>query len=427
MNNPQINKIEKEQLSRNIKTDILVIGSGIAGVVCAYELKKHGYDVVLVDKGQVGCGVTKKTTAFLSIEQDYLYHDMINDLGYEKAKRFLNYNLEALSFYERLSKKADIGFQKTNLILYSTKNENKILNEQRALQRLGIETKIINELDLNMNVKKALVIPNQAYIDPFKTMFFLTKDLKIYQNTKIIKLTSNYAYTESNTIKFKIVIVATNYPFLRFKGLHFLKLSQKMSSVISIKYNQLTNMYLSIDEDGLYIRPYDDYTIIGGFDRNLKNEDQNNLQSLENTVLDIFPNVEIINKWINQDVVTLDKVPHIGRFDMLHQNWYLVTGFNLWGFLWSYAASQIIIKQIKSNQKSYLTNPQRFFLNKAFVKHTFNTFKSVFKFKKPRCTHLGSSLNYNTESGCWECPSHGSRFKKDGTVVNGPAQKDLKF
>ena len=88
MNNPQINQIEKEQLSRNIKTDILVIGSGIAGVVCAYELKKHGYDVVLVDKDQVGCGVTKKTTAFLSIEQDYLYHDMINDLGYEKAKRF---------------------------------------------------------------------------------------------------------------------------------------------------------------------------------------------------------------------------------------------------------------------------------------------------------------------------------------------------
>ena len=112
---------------------------------------------------------------------------------------------------------------------------------------------------------------------------------------------------------------------------------------------------------------------------------------------------------------------------MLHQNWYLVTGFNLWGFLWSYASSQIIIKQIKSIQKSYLTNPQRFFLNKAFVKHTFNTFKSVFKFKKPRCTHLGSSLNYNTESDCWECPSHGSCFKKDGTVVNGPAQKDLKF
>lgn len=41
------------------------------------------------------------------------------------------------------------------------------------------------------------------------------------------------------------------------------------------------------------------------------------------------------------------------------------------------------------------------------------------------CTHLGCITQWKTELGLVACPCHGSRFKRDGTVVQGPAPRPL--
>ncbi len=41
------------------------------------------------------------------------------------------------------------------------------------------------------------------------------------------------------------------------------------------------------------------------------------------------------------------------------------------------------------------------------------------------CTHLHGIVNWNDAERSWDCPLHGSRFRPDGSVIEGPATEDL--
>jgi cytochrome b6-f complex iron-sulfur subunit len=42
------------------------------------------------------------------------------------------------------------------------------------------------------------------------------------------------------------------------------------------------------------------------------------------------------------------------------------------------------------------------------------------------CTHEGTQVAYQLANDRFNCPNHGSNFKTDGTVINGPATTALK-
>ena len=57
----------------DIRTDVLVIGGGISGILTAYFLQQKGIDYVLVEKGRICSGTTRNTTAKITFQHGLTY------------------------------------------------------------------------------------------------------------------------------------------------------------------------------------------------------------------------------------------------------------------------------------------------------------------------------------------------------------------
>jgi glycine/D-amino acid oxidase-like deaminating enzyme len=73
-------------LDKQDKADVAIIGSGIAGMSVAWELARAGKDVVILDRGPIGKGMTSRTTAHLTAQCDDGFDLMIKRRGEELTK-----------------------------------------------------------------------------------------------------------------------------------------------------------------------------------------------------------------------------------------------------------------------------------------------------------------------------------------------------
>ena len=98
-------------LKGNIKTDVLVIGGGMAGILTAYRLGQAGVNCVVAEARTVGDGITKNTTAKVTAQHGLIYKDIIRRRGLEMAKAYLKANGQAVADFRDLSKQYPCDFE----------------------------------------------------------------------------------------------------------------------------------------------------------------------------------------------------------------------------------------------------------------------------------------------------------------------------
>src|SRR5688500_265522 len=74
------------RLRESIRTDVCIIGAGIAGLTTAYLLGREGRSVVVLDDGMIGGGMTGRTTAHLTNAYDDRYVEIERLHGEEAAR-----------------------------------------------------------------------------------------------------------------------------------------------------------------------------------------------------------------------------------------------------------------------------------------------------------------------------------------------------
>lgn len=464
---------KREALNKDIKTDILVIGAGIAGILTAYMLKQKGREVVVIDAAEIASGNTKNTTAKITSQHDLIYSKLITEFGEEKARQYAKANELAIKKYKEIieDRRIECDFEEKPAYVYSL-NEVEVLKEEaEAAKKLGIDAEFVQEANLPFKINGALKFNNQAQFNPLKFLKDISNELVIYENTRALEIKENLVVTSGGNITAKNIVVATHYPIMNAPGYYFMKMHQERSYVLALENkSEIDGMYIDLNKEGYSFRTYNNLLLLGGIrHRTGENEEGGSYDELRKVAKKLYPKAKEKYHWSAQDCMTIDGIPYIGRYSSETPNIYVATGFNKWGMTSSMVSAMIISDMIleKENDFSEIFSPRRFDLSLSInniandlietaknfiaqkvyipsseIEHIKNGHGGIIEyngekvgvyknkegkefFVSTKCTHLGCQLSWNADELTWDCPCHGSRFDYKGRLIGSPATKDL--
>lgn len=425
------NRIQLPEFSRveqDITTDVLIVGGGMAGVLTAYMLERAGVDYLLIEEDRIGSGISANTTAKITSQHGLIYGQLIDRFGVDKARMYWEANEQARKQFQKFAQFVDCDFEVKDNYIYSRNAPNKLKKELAALDCIRVPAQFVKQLPLPFSTVGAIRFRDQAQFHPLKFLAGISRGLRIYEHTSARAFYGNTVVTDGGKIYASKVIVATHFPMLNKHGGYFLKMYQDRSYVVAVERAQNVNgMYLDESKQGLSFRNYGNLLLIGGGGHRTGKQGSA-WSELDAFAQRYYPKARVKYRWAAQDCMTLDGMPYIGQYSKRTPNLYVATGFNKWGMTSSMVAAMILsdLVQEKENPYASVFSPVRTILRPQLLINAFEATANLLTPTVPRCPHLGCALKWNAQEHTWDCPCHGSRFGKNGQLLDNPATGNLK-
>lgn len=419
---------EFEKLRGDLNTDVLIIGGGMAGILCAYMLEKAGVDYALVEAETICSGITGNTTAKITSQHGLIYDKLVREFSVEEARMYLSANEAALEKYRELCADIDCGFEIKDSYVYSLSDRNKLEKEMTALGKIGYPAELVENLPLPVRTVGAVKFNAQAQFDPLRFVSAIAKGLSIYEHTKVLELIGTKARTADGEINAEKVVVTTHFPFINKHGSYFLKMYQHRSYVIALENAQdVGGMYVDEDKKGMSFRNYGGLLLLGGGGHRTGKQGGGWVE-LESFAARNYPQAVEKYLWAAQDCMTLDGMPYIGYYSKNTPELLVAAGFNKWGMTSAMMSASILTDMLlgRKNEYARLFSPSRSILRPQLAANGLEAVVNLLTPSKKRCPHLGCALKWNSQERTWDCPCHGSRFTEDGKLIDNPATGDLK-
>lgn len=416
-----------EPLCGDRRTDVLIVGGGIAGLLCAYHLRQAGVDCLLLEAERICGGVTENTTAKITSQHGLCYHRIAKRYGMEAAGLYLEANERAAAVYRRLCVGMDCDYEERDGYVYTLQDRAVMARELTTLHRLGYTADFIEELPLPLPTAGAVRFARQAQFHPLRFLGELARELPVCEQTKVRELMPNRAITDRGTVTAENIVIATHFPILNKHGFYFMKQYQHRSYVLELdRAETYQGMYVDDGERGLSFRSYGKRLLLGGGGHRTGKQG-GNWKELRSFAAEHYPQSRETDHWAAQDCMTLDGIPYIGRYAKHLPNVYVAAGFNKWGMTTAMVAGELLRDLILGRRNPYeaVFSPQRTVLHTQLAVNLLESARSVLTPTVPRCPHMGCALKYNSAEHSWDCPCHGSRFGRDGELLDGPANDDL--
>ena len=371
-------------LGEDRKTNVCIVGAGIAGLTTAYLLAKEGQSVIVLDDGPIGGGMTSRTTAHLTHALDDRFYELERLFGEEGSRLAAESHSAAIDFIEQTveDEKIDCEFERLDGYLFIPPDGRlQVLDDELpAAHRAGL--KKVKRLDRapldSFDTGPCLHFPNQGQFHPLKYLRALARAFesnggKIFTGTHadVIeegKITTTNGYT----ILTNAVVVATNCPVNNRVTIHT-KQAPYTTYVIGarVKRGSIPAMLLWDAPDDLsrayhYIRIQKDkefdVLIVGGEDHKTGQQHDGSQRwgKLEQWTRNRFRIEGIEFRWSGQVMEPVDSLAFIGR-NPGDENIFIATGDSGMGMTHGTIAGLLLTDQImgRDNPWADLYDPSR--------------------------------------------------------------------
>ncbi len=388
-------KLRTEPVTSDLTTDVCVVGAGIAGVTTAYLLAREKKNVVLIDDGPVGGGMTSRTTAHLVNAIDDRYFDIGKFLGEKCARLTAESHTAAIDLAEKIVRdnKIDCDFERVDgyLFLPPGGSVKDLMDERDAAERAGISgIERVDEVP-NTNIKSDAVLlwPHQAQFHPLKYLDGLAKAIldlggKIFTGTRVVEVKDGERVQlktgDGHTITAQAAVIATNCPIndrvvIHSKQAPYATFAICLRVTKKVQHALFWDTALTAEDEKQMIGPVPyhyvrfardeqgDVLIVGGEDHKTgqASDCEQRFAKLERWTRDRFPFVgEITDRWSGQVMEPVDGVAYIGR-NPGDNNVYVVTGDSGNGITHGTIAGKLIVDLISGRENPWakLYDPSR--------------------------------------------------------------------
>lgn len=411
------------------KTEVLIVGGGLAGLLCAYRLRRAGVRCLLLESGHLCGGTTQNTTAKITFQHGLLYDGLLRRLGERRARLYLEAHRKACEEYAALCRGIDAEYERRDSYVYSRTDRAGLEAEVAALKRLGVSARLCEATELPFEVAGAVRVCDQAQFHPLKFAYAIAQEVEICENTRVNTIARHRAVTDRGVITCEKTIVATHFPILNRHGLYPLKLYQHRSYVLALEGAEpVRGMYVDASDKGFSLRSRGDLLLLGG-GAHRTGKAGGGWREVEDFARLYYPNARVVARTAAQDCMTLDGVSYIGQYSACTPDLYVTTGFNKWGMSSAMVGAMLLTDLIcgRENEYACVFSPSRSILHPQLFVNAGESVLGLVTPGAPRCSHLGCALHYNAAEHSWDCACHGSRFSDSGELLNNPATDGVKL
>jgi glycine/D-amino acid oxidase-like deaminating enzyme/nitrite reductase/ring-hydroxylating ferredoxin subunit len=377
--------------------------------------------------------------------------------------------------------------RKPNFVYAESDDEAKRLRrEAEAEQRAGLPSSFTTETTLPFAVAGAVRLEGQAQFHPRKYLLALADSLPgdgsgVFERTRVLDVEEGepcVVRTSAGVVRARDVVLATHLPILD-RGLFFAKAHPHRSYAIAAPieaHHAPDGMFINVGQPTRSVRTLRDgdrlYLNVGGEGHPAGRGDDTprRYDALEGFLRTHWEAAPVAYRWSTEDFIAVDRVPYVGRLRRGSRHVFVATGFNKWGMTSATVAAMILADRVlgvenpwaplyESKRLKPRAALKRFVTENGIVGVRWLTDRLTLGERRrldslqagdgvvtrirgrltavsrdddgrlhalsPVCTHLRCIVGWNAAERSWDCPCHGSRFRPDGAVIQGPAVDDL--
>jgi glycine/D-amino acid oxidase-like deaminating enzyme/nitrite reductase/ring-hydroxylating ferredoxin subunit len=377
----------QSRLKESIRTDVCIIGAGMAGLTTAYLLGREGRSVVVVDDGLIGGGMSGRTTAHLSNAYDDRYVEIERVHGAEAARLTAESHTAAIYKISEIAREEtiDCDFEWVDGFLFAaTVQQFELLQEElAAAHRAGLTAveRVARAPIESFDTGPALRFPLQAQFHPLRYLDGLARAVmrgggRIFGQTHASKIEGGHSVRietkHGPVITSEVVVVATNTPVNDRVAIHTKQAPYVTYAIgAQVPKGSVTRaLFWDTGDPYHYVRLQSemenshDILIVGGEDHKTGQADdgEERYRRLEQWTRERFPQMlRVEYRWSGQVMEPADGLAFIGRNPLDDDSVFIVTGDSGMGMTYGTIAGMLLTDLIQGRRSRWeeLYSPSR--------------------------------------------------------------------